>query len=193
MIPGVIIRSEVKPQNQYGRYKQALRQDFLFRCAWCKFPEGAPSEGGYHNFEIDHFRPKSYEEFKHLENDYSNLYYNCSHCNRAKTNLWPDEEDEEAGFRFLDTCVDDIYGDHIELQPDGVAKERPGADSLAVEYTMDAVQLNRGKYVKWRKIFHDANAEKTRLEELIKNHENQSIGVSDDVIDALCKALKAAE
>jgi hypothetical protein len=39
--------------------------------------------------ELDHFRPKSRKEFRHLANNPLNLHYACRSCNGLKSNNWP--------------------------------------------------------------------------------------------------------
>lgn len=38
---------------------------------------------------LDHFRPRSIPEYKHLTNDPSNLHYSCYACNDFKGSEWP--------------------------------------------------------------------------------------------------------
>jgi hypothetical protein len=72
----------------YRSYKKHLAQDFHNRCGYCDDFDGWI--GGEATFHIDHFAPKS--RFAVLENDYKNLVYACSFCNRFKSDDWPSND-----------------------------------------------------------------------------------------------------
>jgi hypothetical protein len=140
-----IIRKQTPPAfRNYKKYKPYLRLDFQACCAYCRIPElryGPPR-----NFTVDHFRPKSHPEFRHLISEYSNLYYVCQDCNAAKGSAWPTPEMITFGYRFLDPCDDDFYY-HWMIRPDGSLKPQsdPG------EYMVARVRLNRPYLRVWRK------------------------------------------
>lgn len=71
------------------RVKEFLRQEGGLRCVYCAVHENAL--GGLQAFHVEHYRPKSKVEFRHLENSLSNLFYACPICNRFKANDWPAE------------------------------------------------------------------------------------------------------
>jgi uncharacterized protein (TIGR02646 family) len=92
-----------------------LRRDFADRCCYCT---GSTDEkGGEENFEVEHFRPKGRKEFAHLAFDYSNLYYACQGCNRAKGVTWSDSEEDAR--RFIDPCVEAIYPTYLRIAERG--------------------------------------------------------------------------
>ena len=67
----------------YTSYKEWLRDEFTFRCAYCLnretwYPNRSDS------FAVDHGKPLSQPAFAHLSNDYDNLFYACARCNSAK-------------------------------------------------------------------------------------------------------------
>src|SRR5215212_6748366 len=72
---------------EYRYYKQEVREDCLGRCIYCDSHEN--EVGGVECMELDHFRPKKYDEYKHLVNDPRNLVWTCRGCNRLKTSVWP--------------------------------------------------------------------------------------------------------
>src|SRR5437763_1920697 len=99
--------------SNYRRYKQILREDFDHRCAYCLLHEGDPLGAGFHNFHIDHFRPKS--KFPELVSTYANLYYACRWCNGDKNETWPLPEERQRRFRFVDPCAEDLYKTHAKI------------------------------------------------------------------------------
>jgi HNH endonuclease len=106
----------LKPQRRlpehiykdYKQYKKWLREDFRYRCAYCFIHEN--EYGGYWHFHVDHYRPKSREEFKHLATEYSNLLYSCDQCNNLKSDIWPSDNPLEDGVGWLDPCEHDLQG-----------------------------------------------------------------------------------
>ncbi len=139
-------RADPPPESNYRQYKQLLREDFDCRCAYCLLHEGDTYGGGFHNFQIDHFRPRT--KFRELINTYSNLYYSCRWCNRAKDETWPSDEEQQRGFAFVDPCVEDLYTTHSKLNPNTgklTARSKPG------EYTIREIRLNRRMFKKLRK------------------------------------------
>jgi hypothetical protein len=139
-------RSDPSAESDYRRYKQALREDFQYRCAYCILHEGDPYGGGFHHFQIDHFRPR--EDFPELRNTYSNLYYACSWCNRAKSDTWPSDDENRRGFVFVDPCVEDLYTTHATLNP-ATGKLNPKTN--AGDFTITEIRLNRGMFNQLRK------------------------------------------
>jgi uncharacterized protein (TIGR02646 family) len=81
----------------YAQYKNLLIEDFKKRCAYCN----DLNKYRIKSFAIDHFIPQKPENFKPNlpPNQYDNLIYCCSYCNRAKWNKWPtnDESVENDG------------------------------------------------------------------------------------------------
>jgi hypothetical protein len=94
--------------------------------------------GGFHNFQIDHFRPRKL--FPELINEYDNLCYACHFCNRAKWETWPSNEQLARGYRFVDPCAEDLYKEHARLIVDSGELE---PTSPAGDYTIKEIRLNR--------------------------------------------------
>ena len=84
----VVIRSEVKSKKNYNDYKELLRFDFWYSCAYCTLTE---AEGGGIGFEIDHYYPQ--KKKSELSAEYRNLFWSCEICNRYKSDYYPDEDD----------------------------------------------------------------------------------------------------
>ena len=75
----------------YSDWKPLLSVEGFHQCVYCTISEG--SFGGIRNFHVEHYRPKALDEFKELENDYTNLFYSCSICNSFKSDDWPNHPD----------------------------------------------------------------------------------------------------
>jgi hypothetical protein len=89
------IDSTVRIQPNAGSYndwKEQIAEDCNKRCVYCSIHE--EPWGGIDHYHIDHFRPKSKEEFKVLLNSITNLYYACPVCNRFKSDDWPNDCDD---------------------------------------------------------------------------------------------------
>ncbi len=71
----IVRGSDPGPFAKYGNYKPYLQPLFRSRCAYCISHEEVM--GGYEAMEVDHFRPPSQPEFKHLKKEWANLYYAC--------------------------------------------------------------------------------------------------------------------
>jgi hypothetical protein len=153
-------RSNPPPYSDYHQYKPLLRVDFEHRCAYCLLHEGDEFGGGFHNFQIDHFRPSSLDQFAHLVSTYSNLYYSCRWCNRAKWETWPSDQQRANGYEFVDPCKEDLYKSHSRLQEDGKLDPTTNAG----DYTVREIRLNRKmfKRLRRRRIQAQAQIEQTR-------------------------------
>ncbi len=162
-----IIRSpDPGPFNDYRDYKPHLRPLFRYRCAYCVSHEDIM--GRSDAMEIDHFRPGSRPEFKHLEKAWPNLYYSCRLCNGRKGCRWPTEEEEHRGLRFVDPCVEDP-DDHLRLS----RHPRHGdfcwviSPTGAGRYTIDKIGLNRDQLVQIRRSLVAEEREEQALLSLI--------------------------
>jgi HNH endonuclease len=83
----LVVRSVVEPVEHYDEYRQVLRFDFFYSCAYCTMTE---SEARGIRFTIDHYEPQSAR--RDLVNEYSNLLYACDTCNIRKGNRCPSPE-----------------------------------------------------------------------------------------------------
>lgn len=128
-----VVRSVVQPDRPYGDYREILRYDFWFSCAYCSMSE---NEARGISFEIDHHRPQSDTAERNIHR-YDNLMWSCSACNLAKSAIWPSEQEIAKGYRYLRPDVD-ILEDNYSLE--GLllrAITTPG------EYTITVLNLNR--------------------------------------------------
>ena len=134
----VVRRNHYPKFSDYRRYKQHVREDFQYRCAYCQLHESA--YGLRRSMSIDHFQPKA--RFVHLIADYDNLYYCCGPCNDRKSDHWPETEQSRAGSRFVDVCRDE-WNDHLEVINDVIA-----AKTTEGRYTFEKLKFDRPGLVK---------------------------------------------
>src|SRR5665213_225251 len=80
----LVERSIVPPDRPYQEYKEVLREDFLWQCAYCTISE---YEAQAIRMTIDHYEPRKARP--DLENNYNNLMYACSDCNSYKGDRCP--------------------------------------------------------------------------------------------------------
>lgn len=128
------MRAEVKKVTRYAEYREHLRVDFWFSCAYCSLSE---TESQAIRFEIDHYHPQC-APFPGLH-AYDNLMWSCEVCNRLKSDCWECDEDQAAGYRFVRPDVDDP-NEHFSLLED---RKRIEATSKPGEYTFEILNLNR--------------------------------------------------
>lgn len=129
------MRSTVEPESQYSKYRQVLRKDFCFSCAYCAIAE---CEAAGITFEIEHYLPQS--RYPELANEYGNLMWSCEHCNSRKRSH-PTEAACSRGCRFYRPDFDDPET-HFETR----AANHRFIDSRTAdvgEYTIQQLDLNR--------------------------------------------------
>jgi hypothetical protein len=143
-----ILRRRPKYGNykRHNEYKSEIREDCLRRCVFCDIHE--KEAGGEESMTLDHFRPKSLPEYRHLENDPRNLLYACAPCNNLKGNDWPayGSDDTISGRSgYIDPFSVNRL-DYFTIEKDGslVPKQDPAA------YMIKYLELNRSflKYVR---------------------------------------------
>lgn len=80
--------SAIQPaKGTYTDWKPILANESKNRCVYCSIHEA--QFGGVRNYHVEHYKPKSRDEFKALENDITNLFYACCICNCFKGSAWP--------------------------------------------------------------------------------------------------------
>lgn len=75
------------PIEDYGHFRQCLRWDFGFTCAFCLLHEADLAEYGVEGTgttAVEHWIPRSTRS--DLANQYSNCLYICRYCNGARSN-----------------------------------------------------------------------------------------------------------
>lgn len=74
-----VSRSSPGPHADYHEYREVLRHDFWYSCAYCTIAE---SEAQAIGFQIDHYLPRSVRP--DLTAAYENLNWSCEPCNHQK-------------------------------------------------------------------------------------------------------------
>jgi HNH endonuclease len=128
----LVVRSEVPKGLAYAEYRQHLRFDFFYSCAYCTMGE---TEAMATHFCIDHYEPQRSQP--DLVNEYENLMYSCNGCNVKKGSRSPTAEEQAKGFRFF-RPDQDVYKDHFERSGRLLKDKTPVG-----YYTIEGVDLNR--------------------------------------------------
>ncbi len=128
----LVVRSIVDSGLPYSEYRQVLRDDFFYSCAYCTLSE---FEAQGLSFEIDHYEPQTSRP--DLENDYSNLMYSCDECNRLKSDIAPPANALLEGHRFF--RPDNDPWDHHFVS----SGQRLNSKSNVGEFSIESLDLNR--------------------------------------------------
>jgi HNH endonuclease len=128
----LVKRSTVPPGKKYSDYRQYLRSDFYYSCAYCTISE---CEAGAIRFVIDHYEPRNARP--DLLHDYLNLMYSCNTCNVRKSDRCPPREARAEGYRFF-RPDHDSHQEHFRQS--GIRLE--GKTNVG-EFSIDALDLNR--------------------------------------------------
>jgi len=174
------------PFTNYHNYKPHLRQEFLYRCAYCTLHEGDLGAGGVWAYGVEHFRPQS--TFPALRCTYSNLYYACTFCNSTKKDIWPSDKHIQQGFYCVDPCQEDLYTEHTEEQDDGILHHKINAG----RYTVEHLRLNRAFFQTMRKNRREARAKVTALLSKLTSLQQQSYA-SVDLINTIEAQIRLLE
>jgi len=134
-------RSQVGTVRHYNEYKEQVRVDFVYSCAYCTISE---AEAMGISFTIDHYRPRI--SHPQLENSYDNLIYCCRECNTRKGDRDPPESAQEAGVRFFRPDRD-VRPEHYSVNDVQLV-----AETDIGTYTVEAIDLNRAQLCRLRNI-----------------------------------------
>jgi hypothetical protein len=144
-LPPTPVERRHNPQGaaDYGQYRQCLRWDFGFTCAFCLLHEADLVEHGAEGSAltwVEHRIPQS--EDSSQANTYDNCFYSCRYCNRSRS--------VQAGMewhrRTARPC--EAWGAHFQLVNDKVVPKR-GDHNAA--YTEKAYSINVGRKVATRR------------------------------------------
>lgn len=186
----IFTRKERPPQFAiYAAYKPYLRRDFQNRCCYCLLHEGDEQVGGgFHSFQIDHFKPVAL--FPEWELAYDNLYYTCRWCNRAKWDNWPSQKATDEGFRFVDPCEEDLYSTHGRVNRESGKIEWRTAPG---EYTIRTVKLNRKLFCTIRIARFEAQKEIDRCKIRIRELSEIKDPVATELLNVLNQKITELE
>jgi len=143
---GKISRRHSPRPASFNLYRPCLRWEFGFSCAFCLCHEadfGISIEGSGAT-HIEHFVPQ--DVAPHRRDDYSNCFYVCGYCNRARLNA-PNRS--PAGHTLLDPC-EGSWGEIFKLADDKILPQIE-ADGNAL-YTIDTYDLNEPRKLARRKL-----------------------------------------
>jgi hypothetical protein len=138
-------RTHVPPEGAYPTYRDCLRWEFGFTCAFCLLHEAdlvAYGADGTGLFAVEHAELRSARP--DLEDDYGNCFFVCRFCNGARGKRPRTDAD---GNRLLDPCTD-AWGDHFEVRRDRLRAVRGDADA---RYTHEAYDLDDERKVRRRR------------------------------------------
>lgn len=147
--------------------KMYLRNDFHFKCAYCRMREQDTGVLGEDYFEKDHFIARASETGGDLDS-YENMVYACAKCNGTKSDISID--------LLLNPCKDDIYsGVHPHVTNLGKSGQYQlrGNTTEGWQY-INTLQLNSRFYREMREKQEQAGIDDDELEGLIDEISNRS-------------------
>ena len=151
--------------KKHGAYKPYLQPLFRERCAYCFAPDNR--NGGLEGMTVDHFLDQKHHPELRLA--WTNLYYSCVVCNSHYKKDYPTEDEEKAGFRFVDPCKEDP-DDHFRMVRDPKTGELCQVRGLSgpANYTIWRLHLNSRKALRdfWRDLEHLEIREVARVNEI---------------------------
>ncbi len=129
--------STAKGPYGYRKYRQCLRWEFGFTCAFCQCHEADLRLHGVEGTgltQIEHFVPVSHD--REGINDYTNCFYICCFCNSSR-GVAP-IRDPQGDVQLLNPC-EGIWGQRFNIEDDRL---EPLADDPNAAYTRDVYALN---------------------------------------------------
>lgn len=140
-VESVIKRSTPPNKGKYINYRQELRLDFWYSCAYCSITE---IEAQGIAFEIDHYFPQKH--FAKLINDYTNLMWSCATCNGLKEDYFADDYARQKGYFIIRPDEDDPRN-HFDSR-----KHQLSPKTATGEFNLEKLRLNRLQLQKIREI-----------------------------------------
>lgn len=95
--------------NTYRQAKPFLERETGGRCCYSMLHKD--NAGGDRAMDVEHIKPR--KKLKVKPHRYSNLLYCSRHCNSMKGEKWPNKEELQMGFRFLNPAIEQDYNTHI--------------------------------------------------------------------------------
>lgn len=141
----LVERSVVPSGLPYSDYKEYLRDDFIYACAYCTITE---FEAQGMRMTIDHYEPRNARP--DLVNEYSNLMYCCEECNALKGDRCPPQSARVAGHRFF-RPDEDSRDKHFGKGGSEADLDLVGTSTVG-EFTVEYLDLNRPLLSRLRQI-----------------------------------------
>lgn len=188
----IVIRTDVESKKNYLDYREPLRSDFYYSCAYCSITEFEASAIG---FEIDHYMPVN--KFPEKKVVYQNLMWSCEHCNGRKKDFYPTENQKQKG-RFIIRVDESDPREHLELEVDGAYLQEK---SETGKFNINRLDLNRHSLLRLRKIRRKiwdsqnyiahgvSEILKIGLDEINPNYRKKFLEFRRDIIDEYKKIL----
>ncbi|NEZ64832.1 HNH endonuclease [Leptolyngbyaceae cyanobacterium CCMR0082] len=145
----ILKRKKVSNKNQYTDYREFLREEFFYSCAYCSMTEVEAQGIG---FDIDHFKPWS--RFPESKNDYYNLLWSCKVCNRLKSDYYPNTEQAKKKL-FILRPDKDIFEDHFSLNNNLLHSETITGKFTEVQLSLNRQALRRLRSIRKGKFNSD--------------------------------------
>ncbi len=124
-----------------GSFKPWLRDEFEFRCVFCRLRE-TWSPHGSDSFSVEHLHPRVRAPEREL--DYENLLYACLRCKSHKLDQWP----------VMDPCRI-AYGKHLRIRDDGTIEALTVSGRRMIRLLhLDDPEMNRFRGRLFRLIHH---------------------------------------
>ncbi len=145
-----MVRSAAAPASSYGEHREALRYDFFYACAYCSVTE---FEARAFGFQIDHYQPHKHGG----DDDYANLYWSCTPCNRRKDAFWPAAHKLAAGYMVIRIDQQDPES-HLQLSAagaDAVDALTPTGETSIEVLDLNCQRLRRIREIRRRYLASD--------------------------------------
>jgi hypothetical protein len=136
-----VVRSVVPAKPNPLDYREELRHDFWYTCAYCCVSE---TEAQGIGFEVEHYEPKSLKP--ELESEYSNLMWSCQVCNSRKGD-YPFKEGPVKPEYYILRPDKEHPGDHYVLHE---TELKPASETG--EFNITWMDLNRSPLKRLREI-----------------------------------------
>ena len=179
-------QAEKPTKGGYKDWKELLAIESEHQCVYCTIHEG--QFGGIRNFHIEHYRPKSKDEFKHLENDYDNLFFACSICNCFKGADWPNDPNEDLEIVCYPDPSKVDYSILFSTNKDFIL----AGSRLSSKYIIERLYLNRPQLIFERR-GDNLSLQIENALMVIKNMQNRLKNIKDDLskqyLSKICSLL----
>lgn len=134
-------RTKQPKTGTYSDWKEQIAEECYNQCVYCSINES--QFGGIDHYHIEHYKPKSIERFKSLENDILNLFYACPICNRFKSDDWPNDATSLDIFCYPDPSEHD-YSKLFTIDNETY---KISSKHISCKYIVNRLFLNRAQLI----------------------------------------------